>query len=124
MHGRKEVGRRQVASLAGSGRALYVLAGSLDLILEPGDPLNKGFETGVIDSESHCTRWFWLQCGGDQREGSPEAVVRSHCDHPVRSGDPSLGHLPTPPDRTKLHTSVLECHFVPISSVFQLTYTT
>lgn len=116
------MGRRQVASLAGPGQALYVSAGSLDLILEPGDPLNKGFEKGVPDSFS-LHKVVLAAVWGGRRAGSTDAAVRGPCDHLVRSGDPSSGHLPLPQDRTKLHTSVLEGHFVPISSVFQLMYT-
>lgn len=58
--------RRQAASSAGSGQALGVTSGSLDLIIDPGDPLNKGFKMKeVVSSSLNYTRRFWLQCGSD-----------------------------------------------------------
>ena len=50
-----------MASSAGSGQAFGVMSGSLDLILNPGDPLNKGFKMREVMS----SRRFWLQCGSD-----------------------------------------------------------
>lgn len=42
------------------------MSGSLDLILNPGDPLNKGFKMReVMSSSLNYARRFWLQCGSD-----------------------------------------------------------
>lgn len=53
---------------------------------------------GVTDSDSNCTRRFWLPRGGAHRGG------RGHWDRLVRSKDYSLGHMPSNAQaRTKLH---------------------
>lgn len=68
----REAGRRQAASLGGSGQALYVLASSLDLTLEPRDLLNKGFKRGVTGSD------FTAQGGsGHSLEGTRERTPQS-----------------------------------------------
>lgn len=54
------------------------------------------------------------------QEGPTGVIVRGHCDCPVRGGNFSLRHVPTPQDRQKLHTFVLGWHFVLTSSIFQL----
>lgn len=61
-------------SFAGSGRALDVMAGSLDLILEPGDPLNEGFETGVTDLDSNRTNASGCSVEGTRERGLPRRL--------------------------------------------------
>lgn len=75
------------------------MAGSLDLILESGSPLNKDFETrDRLRFELH----KGSGCSVDgTREGPTQAAVRGHCDCPVRGGNSSLRPVPTPWDRTK-----------------------
>lgn len=71
----REVARRQAVSFAGSGRALDVMARSLDLILEAGDPLNKGFETGVTDLDSNRTNASGCSVEGTRERGLPRRLL-------------------------------------------------
>lgn len=43
----------------GSGWTLTVMSGSLDLILDPGDPLSEDFETRRSWLQSGGTRWVY-----------------------------------------------------------------
>lgn len=61
-----------MTSLAGAGRAPCVTAESLDSIPEPGDPLHKGLETGVADSDSNAPGGSGCSVEGTGAGGSTE----------------------------------------------------